>query len=339
MRKTRIYLCDNPQYKTTRMLKKHWEQDERFDLITDPYFNPIKAQWADATWIEWCETAIAQAADRQVTEQNKNTFNGIFDDFIDPAHQHPINFIGDWKNTKLINRAIDIDAYYGHYRNVQWQNVDHLVFIAKHIQQMVMADECMKGKYPNLQIHHIPLSIDLSEWTYKDRTKNHGKNIAFVHHLWAGKGIVQGLQAFKKVIDKDPEFKLHIVGDWSSEAWFPFYVKHLIKELKLEDKITFERRVFSVDKFLDDMDYVMVASFKEAFSLITAEGMAKGLKPLIHNWIGAKDIWPIKYVWTTIDEFVEMVFGDYSSEEYREYVKKYDWQNEYQPADNIILNL
>lgn len=333
MRKIKIFLCDNPQYKTTRQLKKHWESDDRFELITDPYFHPIKAKWADVTWIEWCEMAMIQASKRE------GIFRGLYDDFIDPAHKNPIEWSGNWNNTKLINRAIDIDVHFGHYRQVEWQNVDHLIFIAKHIQDIVLNDATVKDKISKINVHHIPLSIDLSEWTYRDKTKTHTKNIAFVHHLWSGKGLPLAIQAFKKVVDLDPEYKLYIVGNWSNERWLPPYIKHIIKELKLENNIVFQGRVPSVDKFLDNMDYVMSSSHKEAFSLIVAEGMAKGLKPLIHNWEGAKDIWDEKYIWTDIDDFVKLVFGEYNSPEYREFVKRYDWVNEYTAIDNLILNL
>lgn len=314
------------------MLKRHWEEDERFELVTDPYFNPIKAAWADVTWVEWCEGSAVQAA------QRKGEFKGMYDDFTDPQHKTPIDWSGDWSNTKLIIRPIDIDVHYGHFRGVDWNNVDHVVFIAKHIQEMMMNDPAMKDRYPELPVHHIPLSIDLTEWTYKDRTKTRGKNIAFVNHLWSGKGIPFALQVMKKVVDKDPEFKLHFVGSWSNEFWLPDYVKHMIQELKLTENIEFHPRVPVVDNFLQEMDYTLSTSYKEAFSLITAEGMAKGIKPVIHNWKGSKDIWPEKFIFNTVDEAAEMILNDeYSSEEYAEYVKRYDWKQECERADTLLI--
>ena len=65
------------------------------------------------------------------------------------------------------------------------------------------------------------------------------------------------------------------------------------------------------------MDYSLSCSYKEAFSLITAESMACGLKPVIHNWLGAKDIWGDQWTFNTIDEAVEIFLGDYISNDYR----------------------
>lgn len=288
-------------------------------------------------WIEWCEGSMIQASWREASGQPE--FHGVYNDFTDPGHKDPRDFTGDWKNTKLINRAIDIDVLYGHYRQVKWENVNALTYIAKHIFEMMDINMNFARMFPNLKTAHIPLSVNLDKFSFRDRTKTHGKNIAFVHHLWGAKGLPLALQVLKKLVNQDKEWKLFIVGDWSSEAWHPRYITHIIKEMGLEDNVIIRDRVKSVDIFLEEMDYVFSSSYKEAFSLIIGEGMAKGLKPIVHNWQGARDIWTDKYVWTTIDEAVEMCLGDYNSQEYREFVNRYSHVNEYQMADNLIFNL
>jgi len=326
MKKIKILFCDNPQYKTTKHILKHWQ--ENHEVRTDPYFDPVKAEWADVIYVEWCEGTMIEAS------KGKGHYEGVISD-NQPISQTDF----DWSGKKIINRCIDIDAYYGHYRQVKWENVSDLIFIAKHIQQMVDKEMNFKEKYPNLKVHHIPISIDLNAWTFKDKTKTHGKNIAFVHHLWTGKGIPLALQIIKKLVDIDKEWKLHIVGNWSNEAWLPAYVKHFVKDLNLQENVIFYGRVNDLDKFLDNMDYVLTSSHKEAFSLITAESMAKGIKPIIHNWEGAKDIWGTKWVWNTIDEAITLFLNDYNSNEYREFVSRYDKKYEIEALDKILLNI
>jgi hypothetical protein len=50
--------------------------------------------------------------------------------------------------------------------------------------------------------------------------------------------------------------------------------------------------------------------------------MACGLKPLIHNFFCANEIYPEKYCFNSISEFGSLVFSsDYRSGEYRKYVQ------------------
>ncbi len=323
----KIYLADNIYYKTTKQLKDYWEQDPRFTLITDPYFNPVKAEWADVIWIEWTEGTMAEASIR------KGEFKGVISD-----HKQIEQTKFDWTGKVLINRMIDIEAYFGHFRQVQWQNVDYLTYIAKHVYNMVDKEVQFKKTFPKLGIKHIPLGINLNDWKYKKRDGK-GRNIAWVNHIWTGKGYPLMLQAFKKLIDVsgDKSWKLYIIGNWSTENWLPPYTKHIIKELRIEDNVIIGDRVQSVDDFLEGMDYLVSSSYKEAFSLILAEAMAKGIKTVTHNWIGSTDIWPKEMVWTTIDDFVEkMLADDYDSEKYRTLAEGYDKKFEIEAANQIM---
>jgi len=336
-KKIKIFLCDQPIHKTTHILKEHWETDNRFELICDPYFNPFKAKWADITWIEWCEGSMIHASYRK--SNNELCFKGLYNDFVDPSHRNPIDFNGDWLKTKLINRAIDIDVWYPQFHQVSWENVDSLTYIAKHIFEIMNSKMDFQKNFPNLKIKHIPLSVDTEKFTFRDRTKTHGKNIAFVNHLWGGKGIPLAIQIIRKLVDLSPDWKLFIVGDWCNEQWLQGYIRHIISEMDLKNNIIIQDRVPDVNIFLEEMDYTLSTSYKEAFSLITAEAMSKGLKPVIHNWMGAKDIWNPKWIWNTIDEAVNLFTEEYNSEEYREYVLRYDKKFEIENADNLIFEL
>ena len=84
-----------------------------------------------------------------------------------------------------------------------------------------------------------------------------------------------------------------------------------------------------LNKFLEDMNYAICFSKKETFSYAIAEGMCKGLKPIIHDFYGAEDIWDKKYIWDTIDEAIKMTINDdYNPYEYRKYITdKYSLNN------------
>lgn len=337
----KIYLADNCQYRTTQQLIKYWDNDSRFELDCDPYWNPLKAEWADVIWVEWAETA-AQLASKRGGKGGEAEFKDIrLNHILQPDKEKY-----DWSGKPLIVRAIDIDVYYGHYRGVLWENVNYLAYAAKHIFDRMDREIHFAEKYPNLKTLHLPFSIDLNDWTFKKRD-GFDHNIAWINHNWSAKGLPLMLQALKKLQVENAKrhayshqpWKLHIVCDWSSEAWFKPYIEHIVKELGLTDNVIFYPKQKSIDEFLENMDYLVSSSYKETFSLICAEALAKGIKVLTHNWEGAKDVWPVKMVWTTIDEFVEkMLADDYDSESYRELVSKYDRKFEIEKA-NQMMNL
>jgi hypothetical protein len=60
---------------------------------------------------------------------------------------------------------------------------------------------------------------------------------------------------------------------------------------------------------LDDKDYILSCSKKEGFGYSIAEGMSKGLIPVIHRFYGADDIWDLN-VWSTVDQAVKIILDN-----------------------------
>jgi hypothetical protein len=118
-----------------------------------------------------------------------------------------------------------------------------------------------------------------------------------------------------------PEYRLHLLGTRNTEKWLHAYLDHIKDELGLD--VTETERVDDVNTWLEDKDYHVLASAKESFSYATAEAAAKGIKPLVHNFYRARDVWPDRWIWNTVDEAVDMIHGDYKSEEYRCYVEEH----------------
>ena len=317
----KVYLCDYSHHKTTRHWIKYLEANH--ELVMDQYFNPVYAEWADVIFVEWCEGAAQEAS------LGERDYEGVYDHAGvrgEPEKQYTGHF--NWKGKPLYIRPIDIDVYYGHFRNVHWENVTGLIYIAPHIKELLMEGIT----YPDtLKIDFVPLSVDVNEWTYRERDGT-GKQIAWINHNWSAKGLPLMIQALKKLVDytKDPEWVLHIVeNERSTEWWLHRYIKEQIKMLGLESNVRWHDSVPSIDQFLDDKDYLVSSSHKEAFSLILAEAMAKGIKAVTHSWWGADKLWPKEMVWYTIDEFpIKLVLGAYDSEKYRALAESYSSEKE-----------
>lgn len=216
-------------------------------------------------------------------------------------------------DSRLAIRAIDIEAWVGQPGAVQWENVDNLIFGAKHIQKLVDSYVPFQD-YPDLQIDHIPFGVDLRKWSYKERKP--GRNVAFVAHRWTAKGLGLLVQVMARL----KGYKFYLLGDESREKWLHYYFNHMVETLRLD--VFKEERVDDVDQWLDDKDYLLVTSMKESFSYVAAEAAAKGIKPVIHNFWGADNIWPEAWLWNTIDGCVgNILLGHYDSSEYRDVIE------------------
>ena len=85
------------------------------------------------------------------------------------------------------------------------------------------------------------------------------------------------------------------------------YLKYIVKELQLEKKIIFHGPVHDINNWLEDKSYIISSSIREAMPVNILEGMSKGLMPVLHNFPGAKDLYPSEYIFNTLDEFIDII--------------------------------
>jgi len=259
-------------------------------------------------YIEWCDIAIFE------------WFEGAMERCLKD---------GWGKKKPIFARAMDIEIWANNSNGADLTDLTGLAYTSKAYFEVLKENHDL-SKYPNLKTKHIPLCIDMNDWTFKER--KHGKNVAVIGHFWGSKGEVLIPQFVRQLIDRtgDTSWKFYLQGNWRHDVWkwYLYYMKHIIKELGLENNIFLnEERVNSIDEWLEDKNYLITFSMKDAFSIIVGEAMAKGIKALPHNFQGAKDIWG-KYVWSSFDElYNEITKGEYNSKEYRDFVQN-NYSNE-----------
>jgi len=66
------------------------------------------------------------------------------------------------------------------------------------------------------------------------------------------------------------------------------YMEHMIAEMGLQDNFQFEPWQDDVNAWLEDKDYYISPSILETYGMSIVEAMAKGIKPVIHNFYGDK---------------------------------------------------
>ena len=303
----KIALFD-PYYKkfTDGMIK--WWEANGYEVKCERYYNPkLVNEWADIVWFDTCDNNIASAT---------NPGEAIM---ADDANYMPWDLQDmDLRGKKIICRPIDIEVWQGHYAAAHWGLVNDIIFIAPHIMELMPPDQLV-GMHEDVKMHYIPHSVDLDKYRFAKREP--GFDIAVVSERWMSKGVDYILQIALKLKQIDPRYKIHWLGKRSDYPWelqyFDDFVQHNDLNIEFTNWLDGDN---PVDEFLEDKNYLLHGSHKEAFSMATAEAMAKGIKPVIHRFYGADALWP-GMTWSSIDEAIEMITEDkYDSESYRQYL-------------------
>lgn len=281
-----------------------WWLERGHEVKVDRYYDPKLIDWADVIWFETCDNNLKSATnpDEALIAEGLRDNNTVW-----RLQDH------DLTGKKVIVRPIDIEVWQGQHAGCVWSPVTDCIFIAPHIRDMMMADS--RPQESEMKIHTIPCAVDLDK--FKFRTHKPGKHIAIVGEVWESKGVDLALQLMLKL--KPLGYDFHWLGKFQDYHWDKAYMDNFINHNDLP--VTFYDWVESVDEFLEDKNYLLSCSKKEAFGYNIAEAMAKGIKPVIHNFYGSNKLWP-GLTWDSLDEaFLAITENNYDSESYLQYLK------------------
>jgi glycosyltransferase involved in cell wall biosynthesis len=300
----KIAVFDTNQFKFTQEAIDHWvgQGHEVHQLYT---CHPPVLEWADVLWFDCIDGNLTWATS---------------------AEGAPMI-----KGKKIIARGIDIDVWAGHFQAVNFDLVDHLIFIAPHIKDYFFSRRTVPDK---VKVHLIPCGVNTDKFTPR-RDMFWNRDIAVVMRLWHGKGIDVLLQAIAEL----PQYTFHICGAWgmggAEREWYSHYIYDFLKPCKNWMHV---ESVQDMNEWLEDKSYALLCSKKESFSYTIGECMSKGMHPLIHRFYGAERIWPEKYLWRTVGDLSRMLREAVNDrEEYRNFiVENYPLSRMLEAFDGIL---
>lgn len=284
----------------------NWWRSRGIEVRVDRYYDPELVEWGDVIWWDTADNNLLSATKPGDAILGQK----FFDNKEIPWDIHDM----DLRNKKLICRPIDIEIWNGSHAHAEmWDLIDDCIFIAPHIRDMMMADS--RPQESNMKIHTIPCGVDLSNWTFRDRGP--GKKVGIVAERWVSKGIDYVIQLAMTL----PDYEFHWLGKNNDYHWEHEYLKDQIKR-NCPNLILEEEFVDDLDQWWEDKNYVLSASHKEAFGYNIAEAMAKGIKPVIHEFYGFEPLWGDSYhTWAKLDKAKEILTDDiYNSAGYVEYL-------------------
>ena len=222
---------------------------------------------------------------------------------------------------KKILRVHAFEVFTEYANEINWNGFDHVIFIDDYIKDYA---ERQFGKINGAVV--IPNGVDFDRFFLREPVRNN--KIAYAGYLTRKKGIGELLLLAKSF----PEYEFHLAGKY--------------QENDIADWMTYKKpdNVFihpwqydeAMNKFYQDKTYILNTSLRESQAMTIMEGMACGLKPLVADWIGAKEIYNGS-VYQNMQDFKKLLEGDYEPEKYRDFVKQnYDFENTYKEIEKLI---
>jgi glycosyltransferase involved in cell wall biosynthesis len=260
-------------------------------------------KWSDICWFEWCTDVVVEASKLPKVSEN-------------------------------IVRLHRFEAYHNWPSQVRWENIDTLITVGNSFVK-----DALFRQVPDIegrtQLVTIPNGVNLDKFKFTERAR--GKNIACVGYLNMRKNPMFLLQCMQKLRYIDTEYKLFF-GGTSQDPMLEQYVRHMAEALELTDVVFFEGWQTDVSSWLQDKDYIVSTSIGESQGMGILEGMACGLKPVIHNFPGADQIFPSEFLFNISEEFCEQILSDkYEPQRYRQFIEEhYPLKNQLSKINDIF---
>ncbi len=265
----------------------HWQDriEPRYVKTTDLSVAQSAIEAADVVWLEWAGPLTAA-----VTQQ-----------------------IGALKGKPVICRLHGFEVFTDYIEKINWNVIDRLVFVADHKR------EIFNKRLPRANVAQqvIRNGVRLDQYSVPDEKKN-TKNLLLLGHINHRKGLPLLLQFFHELVKRDPEYHLYIRGDWQ-DARYQMAVLTMIEELALESNVSIvEEWIDDLGAWLEDKSHILSFSLEESFHYAVGNGMAAGMKPVVHAWNESRSIWPSEFIFRDLDEFLALMLEDtYEPARYR----------------------
>jgi glycosyltransferase involved in cell wall biosynthesis len=261
--------------------------------------------WSHISWFEWCDHLLIEASKLP-------------------------------KMCRIVCRIHRYEVFTEMPAQVDWEKVDTLITVAQHIT------DTLKMRIPDIEdrvnVQLIYNGVNPKRFTYRKREK--GFNIAYIGYLNFRKNPSLLIQCMRNLVDKDPRYVLHVAGS-VRDMECKLYLDQMVEGLGLRDNIVFHGWIDDMNGWLEDKHFVLSTSIHEGCPYGIMEGMATGMKPLIHNFFAAEELYPRKYIFNTLDEFVDMVTSDkYNPAEYAKYIEdNYSLKRQLNQVESVFKQL
>lgn len=281
----KIAIADSCALKFSKDIMDHWIErghEVRYEIGASEHL----AQWADMYYCDFSD----------------NNIHYLYKIYTGQHPEHP-----NWKTynrPKFVVRAIDWEIWIGYARDQALVNfVDQWICIAPHMEKKLREE----ASYDVGKLICIRPGVNVDRFPRKTAVTD-GFQIGMVlGDMWWYKNHMAGLDIFTSVFKRDSRYRLHIRGQHEPGEFNPVMFNHYLKSRGISEAVTLYNRLEDVNSFYDGIDILLHPGMKEAYCYAVGEAMAKGIRPVINEFYGARDIWRHEDLYKTHEEAVQKI--------------------------------
>ncbi len=262
-------------------------------------------QWADIIWTQWASFLLEIISNSPFTN---NLFTSI--------------------------RSYEILS--PEFSRINWSKVSGAIYCGEHIK--TLANQLWGNQLKTIPQKTIFDCVEVDKFPMYSPGK--GFHIAFIGRIEHKKGIPLLIECIRSAVLLDSRFKFHVVGQFNEKMYQNLF-EEKIEQLNLIENIILYPWINDIPEFFREKNYILCTSPWEGCPNNIIEGLACGVKPIIHNWFGAEELYPNHWIFNTIDEFLRLLTEDrYDTDAYRDYAKtQFNSENVNPIIDSFIAEL
>jgi len=202
---------------------------------------------------------------------------------------------------------------------VAWRNVDVVLASgSRHVAELL--GRCLEAGGQEVPIVHWWPTVDSD--CPLPMPRRTGKALACVGKLDLTGNPMGLLQCFAELHAADPGYRLFIEGCFDEDR-LEYYLRCLVRRLGIAEAVSFDGYRPDLAEWLADKQYVVSAAIDETSAQRILQAMFLGLKPLVHVFPGADDLFLPEHLYTTPAEFRRRVLDQpHRPAEYRRFVAR-----------------
>lgn len=241
-----------------------------------------------------------------------------------------VEWAGRWSNLvgrlyppcKTICRVHRFEIYEPHFiTSHQWGTYDHVFFVSKYMHKCVIERMTKVPKPQSTSVLYNGINLD----KFHFEEKKPGFHIGIIAHTVFRKNLEMAVQIMRKLVEIDKRYHLTLIGKASQRDCLDAFLfsveraglsKHIHYDGFLENN--------QISKWLADKNYILSTSLHEGHPVGLNEAMACGVKPIIFEYPGSREVFPEEILFDTVQEAVELIKNStYDSESYHNWVSEH----------------
>lgn len=244
--------------------------------------------------------------------------------WVEWANEKAVEIQNSDTNAYKILRLHAYEAFSDTIKKLDLNKFDKVIFIDDYIKDYV---ERQYGKVKGAVV--ISNGVEVDRYSIPENKQRNNK-IAYAGYLTRKKGIGELIL----LAESFPEYEFHLAGRYQEDD-IADYFNHKCPKNVFVSEWQYDT---AMADFYKDKTFILNTSLRESQGMTLMEGMASGLMPIVRNWLGSEDVYPKEFIYNSIEEFRNILEGEYKPEEYRKFVvENYGIDQLYPKIEEILL--